>query len=273
MAPQLTVIIAIKNHESLIRQCIESCRGIADEVLIADSGATDRTVKTAQQSCAGWCECTVTARDYITACSFKNWAISQARHEWILILDVDERLTVQLATEIKTTLTGVPDCDGYLVRRHNYFLGHRVRFAEWARDRVIRLFRRDQFRYPNESADHGEFVTLSKQIGRLQHVMKHYARRSYAEQLEKCHRYTALQAKRWFEAGRRPSLLQLLFRPPLRFLRSYIAYGGVFDGKVGVQIAYLAAYYTFLKQARLWELWQGAESNREDELSDQRQAA
>jgi glycosyltransferase involved in cell wall biosynthesis len=269
---KLTVIIAVKNHDSLICDCVCSCRDIADEVLIADSGATDCTIEIARQQCVGFCEYTVIARDYITACSFKNWAISQARNEWVLILDVDERLSEPLAEEIKSTLSGDSKCDGYRLLRHNYFLGHRVRFAEWARDRIIRLFRRDQFRYPNESADHGEFVTAGLSIGRLKHPMKHYARRSYSEQLEKCHRYTALQAQRWYEAGRKPSLLQLLFRPPLRFLRSYIAYGGIFDGKVGVQIAYLAAYYAFLKQARLWELCYGSRLE-DEEPSEQRHAA
>ena len=104
--------------------------------------------------------------------------------------------------------------------------------------------------------------------------MKHYARRSYDEQLAKCNRYTALQARRWFDEGRKPSIVQLLLRPPARFLRSYVAYGGFLDGKVGVQIAYLAAHYAFLKQARLWELWQQSAQCEalEDEPAERRAA-
>ncbi|MDH3719132.1 MAG: hypothetical protein OES79_13525, partial [Planctomycetota bacterium] len=166
-----------------------------------------------------------------------------------------------------------PACDGYQVCRHNYFMGHRVRFAEWARDRVIRLFRRDHFRYAQAEADHGEFPTKGLKIGRLKQPMKHYARRSYDEQLNKCNRYTALQARRWFNEGRKPSLVQLLLRPPARFLRSYIAYGGFLDGKAGIQIAYLAAYYAFLKQARLWELWQDGQGDAAEDRTNERRAA
>ncbi len=273
MAHGLTVIIAVKNHRGLIRGCIESCRDVADEILIADSGATDDTVQLARQLCEGWCTCTVVARQYITACSFKNWAIPQAAHPWILILDVDERLTDGLSVEIQELLSGQPAGDGYQVCRHNYFMGRRVRFAEWARDRVIRLFQRDKFRYPRDDVDHGEFPTAGLKIGRLRAPLKHYARRSYDEQLEKCNRYTALQARRWFQEGRRPRILQLLLRPPARFLRSYIAYGGFLDGKVGIQIAYLAAYYAFLKQARLWELWQAKAAEQEERPAGERRAA
>jgi glycosyltransferase involved in cell wall biosynthesis len=267
---KLTVIVAVKNHANLIGDCVRSVREVADEVLIADSGATDDTLAIARDLCAGSCECNVVARQYITACSFKNWAIAQASHPWVLILDVDERLSERLADEISKTLSDQPSCDGYYVRRHNYFMGHRVRFSGWGHDRVIRLFRRDQFRYPHEEADHGEFKTQGRTIGRLRKPMKHYARRSYAEQFEKCDRYSLLQAQRWYQQGRRPSFLQLLFRPPLRFLRSYIAYGGFLDGKVGVQLAHLTAYYAFMKQARLWELWHSTECERPSEESPQR---
>ncbi|NIL99003.1 MAG: glycosyltransferase [Planctomycetales bacterium] len=273
MAERLTVIIAVKNHEDLIGDCIASCREVADEILIADSGSSDGTLAAARRMCEGWCACTVVARNYLTACSFKNWAIPQAAHPWVLILDVDERLTDRLLEEIQRLLSGRPACDGYRVCRHNYFLGRRVRFAEWARDRVIRLFRRDQFRYADEEADHGEFPTAGLKIGRLRGPLNHFARRSYDEQLEKCNRYTALQARRWFEEGRRPRLMQLLLRPPARFLRSYLAYGGFLDGKVGIQIAYLAAYYAFLKQARLWELWQAKAAEQEERPAGERRAA
>ena len=116
---------------------------------------------------------------------------------------------------------------------------------------------------PGDSDSAGEvvgtyvLVTEGLKVARLKHSIKHFTRRSYAEHLEKCDRYTELQARRWHEQGRRASFWQLLLRPPARFLRSYIALGGFLDGVAGLHIAYLAAYYTFLKQARLWELNQG----------------
>jgi glycosyltransferase involved in cell wall biosynthesis len=257
MSEKLTVLVAVKDHQDLIVGCLASALGIADEVLVADSGSRDGTIETARSLCQGRCECNVIRREYITAGSFKNWAIPQARHGWVLIIDVDERLTDKLTGEIGQLLDDGPKADGYWIHRENYFLGHRVRFGGWNGDRVIRLFRRDLFRYPDQAADHTEFLTDGLAVERLRFSMKHFTRRSYTEHLQKCSRYTELQAQRWHEQGRRSSFLQMLLRPPLRFLRSYVALGGFLDGMAGLHIAYMAAYYAFLKQARLWELNHG----------------
>jgi (heptosyl)LPS beta-1,4-glucosyltransferase len=178
----------------------------------------------------------------------------------VLIVDVDERLSVELANEIRTTLDRRTQFDGFQLCRHNYFLGHRVRFGGWGRERIIRLFRRDLFRYANEQADHGEFPTSDRKIGRLRHPIKHLTRRSYADDVEKCERYSQLQAEQWYRAGRRPSFAKLLLTAPLRFLRSYVLYGGFLDGPVGVQIAFNTANAAYMKQARLWELHYGQRS-------------
>lgn len=271
--PQLSVLIAVKNHRELIRECVESVRNVADEVLIADSGSTDDTVQLAESACRGYCSCKTVARDYVTAGSFKNWAIPQASHPWVLILDVDERLTDELSAEIGELLGREPEAVGYWICRDNYFLGHRVRFGGWNSDHVIRLIRRDLFRYPDQTADHTEFLTRGLRMGRLKERMKHYTRSSYEEHLAKCNRYSELQARRWQAQGRRSSFLQMMFRPPLRFLRSYIAYGGFLDGMAGLQIAYMAAYAAYLKQARLWELNHGLKSATQDKETPKRAAA
>lgn len=255
---RLSVLIAVKNHRALIVDCIESLRGIADEVLIADSGATDDTIELARAACGGDCTCRVIARQYVAAGNFKNWAIPQAAHPWVLIVDVDERLTGPLATEIREAMNRDDRCDGYWIYRLNYYLGRPVRFCGWRNDRVIRLIRRDLFRYPDESADHTEFKTKGRRVGRFRHRMHHFTRRSLDEHLEKCGRYSQVQARRWLAQGRRPSWLRMMLHPPLRFLRTYLAYGGILDGMAGLQLSYMAAYYAYLKHARLWELHQEA---------------
>lgn len=248
----LTVIIPCKNERTNIVHCVESATLVADEVLVADSGSTDGTLEFAKEHEA----CRVVEREYRTSGDFKNWAIPQAKHEWVMILDADERVTESLAAEIKALLSEEPAEDGYWIYRANHLMGHRVHHTDWARDKVLRLFRRDLGRYEGPS-DHGEVVVATRKVGKLTERLDHYTLWSWGDYLKKFDRYTRVQAEQWYEEGKRPSWQRMLFRPPLRFLRDYVWFRGFLDGCVGMQIAWTAAFYSYMKQARLWELHEG----------------
>jgi glycosyltransferase involved in cell wall biosynthesis len=249
MKQQLTVIIPCKNERMNIRPCIESAKLVADEVLVSDSGSTDGTLDIIRD-CGG---CRVIKREYINSGNFKNWAIPQAAHPWVLIVDADERVTPQLATEIKTLLAGEPPHDGYHIYRRNYFLGHLVRHSGWGHDKVLRLFRRDLGRYQGES-DHAEIRVASGLVGKLKHRLEHYTYWSYDQYFRKLERYTVQGAENYFRQGRRASYLRTLFSPPLRFLHCYIVRLGFLDGLLGLQISALTGLSSFVKQIRLWEM-------------------
>src|SRR5689334_25076709 len=137
--PNLTVLIPCKDERQNIVACIESVRALADEILVADSGSTDGTQDLVRR--AGGCR--LIEREFISYSDFKNWAIPQARHEWVLIIDADERVTPELATEIKQLLNSPPDDkDGFWIYRDNHYLGHPVDHSGWQNDRVFRLIRR-----------------------------------------------------------------------------------------------------------------------------------
>lgn len=248
MALPLTVLIPCKDERLNIRPCIEAAREIAGEVLIADSGSTDGTLDIVDQ--LGGCR--VIRREYRHSGDFKNWAIPQARESWVLIVDADERVTPALANEITQTLRH-PKHDGYWIYRENYFLGHRIRHGVWRRDKVLRLFRRDGARYVGDT-DHAELHVSSGNIGRLQNRLQHYTYWTYDQYFRKFHRYSLQQAERWHAQGRRPSYLKLLTSGPLRFAQSYFIEAGFLDGLPGLQVAALTGFYSFAKQARLWEL-------------------
>ncbi len=275
MKRPLTVIIPCKNERLNIVPCIESLWDLATEIIVADSGSTDETM-----DLAGCFEkVRIIEREYITSGDFKNWAIPQASHDWILLLDADERVTPQLAAEIQMLLSRGPECDGYWIRRSNFFLGHRLNWGDARRDKVCRLFRRDVSRYEGPS-DHGEVHVQSGKVGELKNPMLHYSIWSYDQLNAKHLRYTKLQAKQWHEAGKDTSWFSLLTRPAFRFLREYFLHLGILDGKAGIQQAWIAATYSFTKQARLWELNHGLPqpgSRQEDwEIlvpSEQRRAA
>lgn len=243
----LTVIIPCKNEREHIRDCVTSARQVADEVLVADSGSTDGTLEIAREL-----GCRIIEREYRTSGDFKNWAIPQARHDWVLILDADERLSPALADEIRGVLAN-PRYDGYRILRLNYFLGHVVRYGPWRNDRCVRLFRRDLGRYEGPS-DHGDVRISSGKVGQLVGIMEHYTFNSWEQWLRKLDRYSRVQAEEWYAAGRRTNYLRLLLTPPLRFLRDYLLRLGFLNGAVGLQISWSSGIYSFMKQARLWEL-------------------
>ncbi len=264
MAGKLTAIIPCKDEQRNIRPCIESVQGLADEILVADSGSTDATLRIVDE--IGGCR--VIEREYINSGDFKNWAIPQAKHEWVLIIDADERVTPELAAEIRDKLEHGPDKDGYWIRRHNHFMGYPIRYGSWGSDKVLRFFRRDLGRYEGAS-DHGEVVIRSGKTGKLSSRFTHFTCWSWDQYFRKLHRYTTLQAQQWHEAGRRCTAWQLLFRAPLRFFRDYIVKRGFLDGLPGLQVAIGGAFYSFMKHARLWEL-QNARKQPDLELDEQR---
>ena len=264
MKQPLTVIVPCKNEASNMRACIESFYQIADEILIADSGSTDGTLKIASE----FEKVRIIQREYITSGDFKNWAIPQAKHEWVLIVDADERIKRDLADEITLELSRGPEANGYWISRENYFMGHRLRFGDARTDKVLRLFHRDRGRYVGPS-DHGEVQISSGRIGKLKCKMQHYSVWDYDQLYDKNRRYTSLQAQQWAESGVDTTYFKLLVRPMLRFIREYIFQGSILDGKAGVQTAWTAAFYSFNKQARLWTIHHGLE--QPDAMNDKDQ--
>jgi (heptosyl)LPS beta-1,4-glucosyltransferase len=249
---KLTVLISTKDERRNIRSCIDSVQDLADEVLVADSGSTDGTIEIVQ-SIGG---CRMIEREYVRAGDFKNWAIPQARHPWVLLLDADERVTPQLRDEIRNVLARDAGPDGYWIRRANYFMGYRVRYGPWGTDAVFRLFRRHLARYAGDT-DHAEIDTTHLCTGRLTNRLTHFACWSYDDFLPKQDNYSAVQASLWRKAGRQPSYLRLYLTAFLRFTHIFVVRGGFLDGAVGFQVASLIAYSSFQKQARLWQLVHG----------------
>ncbi len=249
MPTKLTVLIPAKDERLDIRPCIESARPIADEILVADSGSTDET-----RDIARGLGCRVIERELIDFSDFKNWAIPQAAHPWVMILDADERITPELAAEIARVKADPPDdLDGYWIGRVNYFMGYQIRHCGWNSDDVFRLFRRDACRYTRRRVH--EAVNVRKdRAGRLLAKLQHYTIWTYDDCLAKISHYTSLGARDQHERGRRASVRGLLFRAPLRFLQLYLFRLGFLDGLPGLQVCMMTAFISYFKQARLWEL-------------------
>jgi glycosyltransferase involved in cell wall biosynthesis len=250
MTAKLTVLIPCKDERRNIRACIESVQAIADEVLIADSGSTDGTLDIVREMGG----CRIIEREYINSANFKNWAIPQARYPWVLVVDADERVTPELADEIRQVLAAPPrDKDGYWIPRANHYLGYRIKHCGWDSDDVIRLIRRDESRYEARWV-HAEVDLPQQRVGKLKNSFLHYTTWDSDQYLYKMNRYATWGAMNFRDKARRPSLLAMLTRAPLRFLQLYFLRLGFLDGVPGFHICMHTAYYAFLKQAKLWEM-------------------
>ncbi len=249
MAAKLSVIIPCRNERTDLCACVDSVRDLADEIIIADSGSTDGTLQIAHTLS----DCRLIESEWIDYASFKNWAIPQASHPWVLILDADERVPESLADEIREAIgSASEDIDGYWIGFRSFFLGYELRYAGY-NSAALRLFRRDRCRYSKRRV-HEEIEIDRDRASRLQAKILHYSIWSYDQYFDKWVKYTRLGADELYTQGKRATQFSLLARPFLRFFQMYVLRRGFLDGYAGLQVCMLTAFFnTFVKQARLWE--------------------
>jgi (heptosyl)LPS beta-1,4-glucosyltransferase len=243
-----SVIIAAKDEADEIAECIASVAWAA-EVIVVENDSTDDTVDIARGAGA-----TVFSHPFETIGCQRNAAIARARHAWILVVDADERGTPALGAEVSRVIAGEGSDVAFRVRRRNMFLGHEIRHGGWERDRPIRLFR-SSLRY-DERPVHEHVVTHAPS-GELREPMLHFTYDSLNEYFEKFTRYSRWWAEQQHARGRAATPLDVLVRPPLRFLAMYVMRGGFLDGAHGLVLAVLAAMSVAAKYARLWAMGTG----------------
>ena len=244
----LSVIITTLNEADNIAAVIASVAG-ADEILVIDSFSEDDTHLIAEKNGA-----TVLQRVYQGPADQKNWAIPQARNEWVLILDADERVTPPLWNEILQLLSQEKiEFDGYWINRQNHFMGQKINYSGWQGDAVIRLIRRDVCRYDDKQV-HEEIMTDGVKIARLSQKMDHYTFKNATHFLEKMRRYGEWSAKDHLEKTKSIGLLQLWGKPLFRFFKHFFLQRGFLDGRVGFIISVIMAWGVFLRYLYMLEL-------------------
>ncbi|MCO6478351.1 MAG: glycosyltransferase family 2 protein [Phaeodactylibacter sp.] len=243
----LSVIITTFNEEPNIQGVLESVSW-ADEVIVVDSFSTDRTVEIARQYTRR-----VMQREYTGPAEQKNWAIPQASHEWILLLDADERVPEKLKLEIQKYLNqeNIP-YDAFRIGRRNFFMGREVHYSGWQGDAVVRFFRRDLCRY-NDKQVHEEIITEGLRVGFLDNKLLHYTYRDMEHFLAKMRRYARWSAQDHSGKTRRVTAFHLVFKPFFRFLKHYVFQLGFLDGKVGLVVSVVMAWGVFLRYVNLME--------------------
>jgi len=244
----LSVILITRDEEDDVRGCLESVKDIADEIIVADSGSTDRTLEICRQY-----------TDKVFFCEWKGYApqkqfaLDKAQGPWVLNLDADERLTDELKKEITSVLNSATSApvNGYSIPFRTYFLGKRLRFgASWGETHV-RFFRKEKASYGADPVHEG--IKLDRPIGRFNGLIEHFSYGTLSEYLSKCNLYTTLIAEKKFKKGERFKVWRHL-RLPFEFFTRYILKLGFLDGSEGLVYALLSSYYVWLKFVKLWEM-------------------
>jgi glycosyltransferase involved in cell wall biosynthesis len=244
--PKLSVTIITKNEEADIAAALDSVAW-ADERIVVDACSTDDTV-----AIAGRHGARVVSREWPGYVAQKNHAASLASHDWILSIDADERVTPELAAEIRATLQHEPTARGFRIPRVTFHLGRWIRTTDWYPDHQLRLYDRQTAEWTGRHVHEG--VTVTGTVGRLRNELQHYAYRDIAEHMETIDHYTTLAARQMFEQGRRATLVDMAVQPTFAFFRNYILKRGILEGKAGLIISRMNAHYVFLKFAKLREL-------------------
>jgi len=229
MQQKITAIIPTLNEESNIEGAIGSL-AFADEIIVIDSFSIDKTISICKKH-----DVRVIQREFDDFSSQKNYAIDRASHNWVFILDADERISAELAQEIIDTVKNPSDFAAFNLYRTFYFKGKKIVYGGWQTDKVIRLFRKDKCRYDGKLVH--ERIRCDGKTGVMKHRMDHYSYRSHEQYEGKLEFYATLQAKELIQQHKKVTLLHRMIKPSFRFLVLYFVRFGFLDGNKGFTLA------------------------------------
>lgn len=247
--PRLSLFVITYNEESNLARCLDAAKDICDEIVVVDSGSTDRTREIAEEYGAKFL-----VRKFDGFAAQKGYALSNCTGEWALSLDADEVLDEDLSREIRSRIANADNTvAGYEILRVNYFLGRRMRHSGLKNDIILRLVRTEKAKFTGGLVH--EKLEVSGDVGFIEKGhLKHYSYSSIHNYFEKFNKYTTLGAKKKAESGRNPNLFVSLLRIPFDFFRRYILQLGILDGAQGFIWCAFSAFYPFVKYMKWWEI-------------------
>ena len=241
----LSAVLITRNAADQLEPCLSSL-AFCDEIVVVDSGSSDRTCEIAREFGARLVE-----KEWLGFGRQKQYAVDQADHDWVLCIDADERVSPQLAASIARAMEG-PVATVYRMPRRNRFLGRWLRHGEGYPDWSARLFDRRSARWSDDPVHEKVFYAVTP--GTLQGDLLHESAESLRDYLEKQNRYTTLAAQDLFERGRSATGLHLVVSPLVRFIKFYVFRLGFLDGLPGLAHTVIGCMNSFMKYAKLLEL-------------------
>jgi len=252
---RLSICIITLNEAHDLPRLLKSAQGIAEEILVVDSGSTDATLEIARAAGAR-----VLTRAWTNYAEQKNFAAAQASEDWILLLDADEELSDELRASLLNWKATPPQFAVYEMARLAWFLGAWIHHSRWYPDWQRRLFDRRKAQF--YGAVH-ESLQFQRAPGRLRGDLLHYTVRDLQELDQKSAEYSTLSARAMFEGGRRKWRAAKWFATPWAWFRYFVLCAGFLDGYRGFLIARSAARTVWLKYAKLGDLVRQAARKKE----------
>ena len=246
--PTLSAIIITRNEAHNLHDCLQSMHGLADEIIVVDSQSTDNTVAIAQQHGAKVSQ----PADWPGFGPQKNRALDLATCDWVFSIDADERVTPELAAEIKHLLQYGDASVAYKVPRLSSYCGKFIHHAGWQPDYVLRLFKRDTARFSDDLVH--ERVVTEQPVHVLKHHLFHYSYLNFSQVLSKVDAYSTASAKQAYARGKRSSVAGALGHGAWAFFRTYVIRRGFLDGAHGLALAISNAETSYYKYLKLWHM-------------------
>ena len=245
MKAPLSAVLITRNAASVLEPCLESL-AFADEIVIVDSGSSDRTAEIARERGAR-----LVPKEWLGYGRQKQFAVEQAKHDWVLCVDADERVSPELAASIAAAMAA-PVSPVYRMPRRNRFLGRWLSHGEGYPDWSPRLFNRQNARWSDDLVH--EKVLFAVTPGTLRGDLMHDSSDDLSAYLERQNRYTTLAARQAFEQGRSAGVFHLLCSPVVRFIKFYVLRLGFLDGVPGLLHISIGCMNSYMKYAKLIEL-------------------
>ncbi len=251
---KISATIICRDEEAKIGLALESLKGVADEVVVVDSGSTDGT----ESICRRYTD-RFLHREWEGYRSQKQFACDAAAHDWVLSVDADEVVSDRLRLELLSwKRKGDSRFDGYWIPRKTFFMGRWIEHTTWYPDWQLRLFRRDKGRWRGRRV-HESFQTEGR-VSRFREHLEHYTYSSVSEYLQQLERFSTLAAADYHDAGRRAGWKELALLPPLTFFNNYLMRRGFLDGLPGLSASALSAVSVLFKFLKLREIQDRAET-------------
>jgi glycosyltransferase involved in cell wall biosynthesis len=239
----LSVIIITKNEQDNIEDCLESVKW-ADEIIVVDSGSVDKT----EEICRKYTD-NFYVMDWPGFGIQKQRALELASHEWVLSIDADERITLDLKDEIISVLSSNLNADGYIIPRLSNYLGKDIRHAGWYPDYTLRLVKGGKSHFTKDIVH--EKIIVDGSIDKLVNHFLHYPYKDIAHHMQKLNDYSSLSAEKMFTNGKYISWPMIFVKALFGFIRAYIFRRGFLDSWQGLVVSISTSISVYLKYLKL----------------------
>lgn len=256
--PQISVVIITLNEEKNIGRCIDSVKGIADEILVVDSFSSDKTKEIVKSKGARFIQHAF--EDYVKQ---HEYADSEAKFDHILTIDADE----EISKPLRDSISGVKKYwkhDAYTMNRMTNYCGHWIKHSGWYPDIKLRLYDRRKGKWVGRKIHERYAMVEGTTRGHLKGDIKHYSFNSISQHVLQANKFTDLTAQAAFESGKKSNWFKILMSPILKFSRGYFFNLGFLDGYYGFVVCRISAYATFLKYTKLMDLQKSHQSSNSE---------